>query len=125
MTPADWIVIAGGIAAIVWVNWYFFFAERQAARAHEGAGGVQEIDVVVRGGYAPDTVRVKHGQPVRLRFDRQETSSCSEELVLGEFGIRKFLPAFKKTVVEFTPRKAGTYDFTCGMGMMHGRLIVD
>ncbi len=125
MTAADWGIIAAGIAAIAWVNWYFFLAERQVATAREGAGGVQEVEVVVRGGYAPDAVRVKHGQPVRLLFDRQETSSCSEELVIGEFGIRKFLPAFKKTAVEFTPRKPGTYDITCGMGMMHGKLIVD
>lgn len=27
MSIADWGVIAGSIAAIVWVNWYFFFAE--------------------------------------------------------------------------------------------------
>ena len=28
METLDWIVIAGGIAAIVWVNWYFLFAGR-------------------------------------------------------------------------------------------------
>jgi hypothetical protein len=32
MTLADWLVIAGGAGAIVWVNWYFFFAERAHAR---------------------------------------------------------------------------------------------
>jgi hypothetical protein len=24
MSPADWMVIAAGIAAIAWINWYFF-----------------------------------------------------------------------------------------------------
>jgi hypothetical protein len=28
MTPGDWLVIAGGAAAIGWVNWYFFVAGR-------------------------------------------------------------------------------------------------
>lgn len=28
MNATDWIVIAAGIAAIVWVNWYFFLARR-------------------------------------------------------------------------------------------------
>jgi hypothetical protein len=32
VTTADWAVIAGGIAAIVWVNWYFFVAGRNARR---------------------------------------------------------------------------------------------
>ena len=26
MNALDWIVIAGGLAAIVWVNWYFLLA---------------------------------------------------------------------------------------------------
>jgi len=33
MTPLDWAVVAAGIAAIVWVNWYFFLAERGSAPA--------------------------------------------------------------------------------------------
>jgi hypothetical protein len=31
MTATDWIVVVGGIAAIAWVNWYFFLAERGTA----------------------------------------------------------------------------------------------
>jgi hypothetical protein len=27
VTGIDWLVIAAGIAAIAWVNWYFFVAE--------------------------------------------------------------------------------------------------
>jgi hypothetical protein len=27
MTSSQWLVLIGGIVAIVWVNWYFFFAE--------------------------------------------------------------------------------------------------
>ena len=125
MSATDLLVIAAGVAAILWVNWYFFLAERKAVQALAHDGGVQEVAITVKGGYDPATVRVRHGQPVRLVFDRQETSSCSEEVVVGEFGIRKFLPAFKQTIVEFTPRKVGTYDFSCGMGMLHGKLIVE
>ena len=29
MSAAEWLVIAGGIAAIVWVNWYFFVAGKE------------------------------------------------------------------------------------------------
>jgi hypothetical protein len=28
MSGMEWLVIAGGVAAIVWVNWYFFLAGR-------------------------------------------------------------------------------------------------
>jgi len=28
MNAIDWLVIAGGLVTIAWVNWYFFFARR-------------------------------------------------------------------------------------------------
>lgn len=125
MSPSDWIVILLGIAAVAWVNWYFFLARRPAATATVGAGGAQEVTITVQGGYAPAEVKVKRGAPVRLVFDRQETSGCSEEVVIPDFGIRKYLPAFQKTAIELTPEKAGVFDFTCGMSMLHGKLIVE
>ncbi len=35
----DALVIAGAIAAIIWVIWYFFFAEQRAADAREASAG--------------------------------------------------------------------------------------
>lgn len=32
MSAAEWLVIAGGIAAIAWVNWYFFLAGKKGKR---------------------------------------------------------------------------------------------
>ena len=125
MSANDWLVIAAASAAIAWVNWYFFFAERSSARAVATVGGVQEVGITVKGGYTPAVIHAKEGAPLRLIFDRQETSSCSEEIVIGDFGVKRFLPAFQKTVVELTPTRAGRFDFTCGMGMLHGTLIVE
>ena len=126
MNGTDWAVVFGGMVAIAWVNWYFFVAGRSPAHAAVGtmAGGRQEVTVVVHGGYSPAHVRVKAGAPVRLVFDRQETSGCSEEVVIPEFGVRRFLPAHEKTSVEFTPDRPGSYEFTCGMGMLRGRITV-
>ena len=124
MNCSEWVVLFAGVAAIAWVNWYFFFAERRALAAAD-TGGTQEVEIEVRGGYDPGVVRLKLGVPARLVFDRQETSSCSEEIVIPAFGIRKFLPAFKKTPVELTPAESGTFDITCGMSMLHGKLVVE
>jgi plastocyanin domain-containing protein len=124
MNAMEWAVVLGGILTIAWINWYFFLAGKSSAIAMAGAGGVQEVTIAVRGGYDPADVRVRKGAPVRLVFDRQETSGCSEEVVLPDFGIKRFLPAHQKTTVEFTPERAGTYEFTCGMSMLRGRLTV-
>jgi plastocyanin domain-containing protein len=131
MTAIDWLVIAGGTSAVVWVNWYFFAAERAGAvaalatAAGGEAGPAQQATVTVKGGYSPAVVRAKAGQPVRLVFDRQETSGCSEEVVFSDFGIRRYLPAHQQTVIEVTPPAAGTYEFTCGMGMLRGKLVAE
>ena len=121
----DALVIAGALAAIAWVIWYFFLAGQPAVVADAAAGGRQEVTIVVRGGYDPATVRVKAGAPVRLVFDRQETSGCSEEIVFPDFGVRKYLPANEQTVIELTPPRAGAYEFTCGMSMLRGKLIAE
>jgi plastocyanin domain-containing protein len=126
MHGTDWLVLFGGIAAIIFVNWWFFRAGRTpVVAAAASAGGPQEVLVAVRGGYDPASIRVRAGQPVRLVFDRQETDSCSEEVVFPDFGVRKFLAPFARTPVEFTPDKPGTYEFTCGMSMLRGRLVVE
>jgi plastocyanin domain-containing protein len=124
---SDWLVIAAGLAAVAWVNWYFFVAGRSAtAVAGLGAGeGAQEQVITVDGGYSPAVVRVKAGRPVRLVFDRRDSGSCSEEVVFPDFGVRRFLPTGKKTVIEVTPPRPGRYDFTCGMSMLHGALVAE
>lgn len=125
MNATEWMVVVAGLAAIAWVNWYFFLAGRTTAEAAVGAAGVQQVTITVQGGYQPAHVKVKQGSPVRLVFDRQETSGCSEEVVFPDFGIRKFLPAHRQTTVEITPERAGSYEFTCGMSMLRGRLTVE
>ena len=124
MRTAELVVLFAGVGAIVWVNWYFFFAQRRAVLA-SSTPGVQEVQVAVKGGYEPGVVRAKRGVPLRMVFDRQETSSCSEELVIPAFGIRRFLPPFERTAIEFTPGELGTFDITCGMSMLHAKLVVE
>ncbi len=117
-------VLAGGLAMIGLVLWYFF-GERERTVAVAGVGGVQAVQITVKGGYAPDVIVVKVGQPVRLDFYRDETNSCSDEVVFGDFGISRPLPAFTTTSIEFTPTDAGEFPFTCGMRMLRGTLIVE
>ena len=123
MDWAEITVVIGGIALIGFVIWYFF-GERERVAAALSEGGVQEIRITVRGGYSPDVIVVKEGVPVRLNFYRDETASCSERVIFGDFRIARDLPAFKTTPVEFTPDRTGEFAFTCGMNMMRGKLIV-
>ncbi len=123
MDAAEITVIAVGLASIIFVLWYFF-GERERVAANLGESGVQEIKITVRGGYSPDVIVVRAGVPVRLNFYRDETASCSEEVVFGDFKIARHLPPYQTTTIEFTPDHAGEFIFTCGMSMLRGRLIV-
>jgi plastocyanin domain-containing protein len=117
-------VVIGAAVLIALTLWYFF-GERRAVRAEPAEGGVQLVKITVKGGYSPDVVVVKQGRPVRLDFYRDETSSCSEQVVFGDFGVAKDLPAFRTTPVELTPSRPGEFTFTCGMQMLRGKLIVE
>jgi plastocyanin domain-containing protein len=125
VTTAEALVTIGGVLLILLILWYFFWSEREATRAVASGEGTQEIEVRVKGGYDPDVLVVEAGRPVRIDFYRNETADCSEEVVFGDFGIRKKLPAFRTTPVEFTPEEPGEYVFTCGMSMMRGKLVVE
>jgi plastocyanin domain-containing protein len=124
METTSWLAIAGGGLAIAWINWWFLLSRPTAARAAT-EGGIQVVPIVVAGGYEPADIRLRSGVPTRLLFDRRETTPCSEEIVLPDFGLERALPAHRTTAVEFVPERPGTYEFTCGMRMLRGRITVE
>ena len=124
MDTTEIAVVVGGAALVLFLLW-FFFGERESVAAETRAGGVQEIDITVRGGYEPDRVGVRAGRTVRLNFYRDDPSSCAETVVFGDFQIARRLPLRERTSVEFTPPEPGEFNWTCGMSMMRGKLVVE
>ena len=80
----------------------------------------------MEGGYSPSRVRLRAGEPSRLVFDRREDSGCSEEVVIPELGdppVPARPPAHRRSISP--AQRPGTYEFTCGMGMLRGSLVVE
>ena len=125
MTPIQIIVTLGGIALSVFIAWFFWLAPKGQTRVSAGVSGVQEVAITVKGGYTPDIIVVKAGQPLRMRFTRQESASCSETVLFPDFNKSAKLPEGEEVLVEFAPAKAGEYGFQCQMGMLRGKLIVE
>lgn len=123
MDAAQIAVTAGGAALIALILW-FFFGARRATAARDGGTGVQEVEVVVRGGYTPDRIEVRQGRPVRVTFLRRESNPCTEQVILGDFGISRTLPEGERVPVEFTPDEPGEFTFHCSMNMVRGTLVV-
>jgi Cu+-exporting ATPase len=116
------LALAGGAGLILFL--YRFFFGRRAETSATAEAGVQTVEIVVSGGYQPDSIIAQKGVPLRLVFDRRETNPCSDEIVISDFGIRRALPAHRKTVIEILPQRAGEIPFTCGMNMLHGKIRV-
>ena len=125
MSLADIAVIAVGACLIAWELWFFLGPRRTGVAVPPNRSGVQEVRIVVKGGYDPDTILVEAGRPVRLHFYRDETAECSERVVFESLNIDEALPAFETKTIEFIPPTPGDYPFRCGMSMLRGRVVAE
>jgi len=125
MTPDRWVVLVLGLALVAFIVWFFWLKRAKGVRAAEASSGHQEAMILVKGGYTPDTIIVRHGKPVRLNFRREETAACSEKVIFADFDKSADLPTGETVAVEFVPDKPGEYTFGCAMGMFRGKLIVE
>lgn len=118
MNPDKLFITIFGIILIIFTYWFFFLKKKKEVEAKGN------IDILVKGGYSPEIITVKKGKPVTLNFTREDSNSCLEDVVLSDFKIKKYLPLNKKISIQITPEKIGNFDFSCGMGMFHGKLVV-
>lgn len=125
MTADRWVFALLGTAVILFIIWFFWLKRSTGLRAAETTGGYQEAMILVKGGYTPDTIIVRHGRPVRLNFRREETASCSNKVIFADFQKSAELPTGQTVPVEFLPKEPGEFAFGCPMGMFRGRLIVE
>ena len=100
-------------------------AQRNAGTKKRAAPKTQNLRVALtERGYQPMSFRLKKGIRARVTFIRRTEDECGKEIVFPAFNIRRTLPLNEPVTITFTPRKAGTYSFVCGMDMLHGKLIV-
>lgn len=118
MTPDKILVGLFTLAGMAFTYWFFLMKKEEVVSVTDS------VDIIVEGGYTPNTIQIPKGKTTKISFTRKDPSSCLEEVVLGDFKIRKFLPLNQKVTVEITPQKEGEYGFACGMNMFKGKIIV-
>ena len=100
-------------------------ATRADTRERDAAEGVQTATVMLTGqGYQPASVRLRLGVPARLTFVRKVKETCGTELLIPDYEIKRDLPFDEPVLVEFTPTKRGQSEFSCGMKMLRGKIVV-
>ena len=75
-------------------------------------------------GFEPDRVPVRYGVPARITFVRTSATTCATEVLIPTLKITRALPLNQPVTVEFTPQKTGDVEFTCGMNMFKGTVVV-
>lgn len=96
--------------------------ERQSL---EPGGQIQTATVMLtEKGYQPESIRLRRGIPARVTFVRKVEATCGTELVIPDYQVKRDLPFDEPVVVEFTPSKRGVSEFSCGMKMLRGKIVV-
>jgi len=78
--------------------------------------------------FIPSTFTVKKGMPVRVILTSQDVT---HGFAIDQFKVNVKVEKGNDTIVDFTPDKAGTFDFYCsifcgiGHGGMRGQMIVE
>ena len=86
--------------------------------------GVQEVGApLVRSEYP--YILVQKGIPVRfnIKAEDKNINGCNNTVVFPAFGIERGLKA-GDNIFEFTPEMTGTFNYTCWMGMIYGKIKV-
>lgn len=112
------IVTLVGILGIAFTYWFFLMRKEKEVEVSDS------VEIIVEGGYSPEVISIPKGKTTKINFIRKDSSSCLEEVILGDFKIKKYLPLNEKVTVEVTPHKIGEFPFACGMNMFHGKIIV-
>lgn len=70
-------------------------------------------------------ITVKKGTPVKwvINAPKNSITGCNARMYIGEYGIEH---TFEEgdNVIEFTPVKAGKFQYTCWMGMIRATITV-
>ena len=75
-------------------------------------------------GYKPDTITFKQGKPAQLKFIPSDNMGCMNEVVFKALNIDDKLDGKKEVIVNIPTDKPATYNWSCGMDMFHGKVVV-
>ena len=109
-----------GFALIGLIVWWFWLSRPRAAHA----GSAPLTVTVADGVYTPAHIEVRAGEPLVLRFVRNDPSPCAEKVVFAALNVSAELPVGKPHDVHLPPLAPGEYIFTCEMQMYRGSIMV-
>jgi len=98
----------------------------QAGEKTSGAASknFQTVEMhITNRGFEPSVLQVKAGVPVRWVIRGDQVSGCTNKIVVPSLEISRDI-SYGENIVNFMPAGKGEIAFSCGMGMVRGKFIV-
>ena len=96
----------------------------QSSSPSAPSADVQEVRMdVLQSGWSPNSFVVKKGVRVKWIINAKQLTGCNNEILVRDYNIDVKLKQ-GENIIEFTPDKVGTVQFSCWMGMLKGNFIV-
>jgi plastocyanin domain-containing protein len=104
----------------LFVIYWFWLSQPKAQKTQSGS-----VKITVKDGvYSPSTLDFSENQSIKLKFLREDTSSCSEVVVFKELNKQYQLPYKKSISIDLGMLPKGVYTFACQMNMYQGSFRV-
>jgi uncharacterized protein len=95
------------------------------ATGAEEVDGVQELTInVLPTSYSPNYFVAEAGKPIRLWMESNGNYGCTRSFTIPSLGINTVLPETGRVPIDIPAQAAGTLNFTCGMGMYSGSIVI-
>lgn len=75
-------------------------------------------------GFQPKVLKIKKDIPVKWIIKGDQITGCTEKIIVPELNIAKTLNS-GDNIIMFTPNQLGEIPFSCAMGMVRGKFIVE
>ncbi|WP_341778746.1 cupredoxin domain-containing protein [Levilactobacillus sp. HBUAS70063] len=85
----------------------------------------QNVEIIVDGGYHPSTVTLKQGIPATVTFNRVSAAGCLDQVQFPDQNLLADLPLGDPQTIAIDTTVAGEHPFSCGMAMVHGKVVVE
>lgn len=123
----------GQAGAAVAVSPWAEDSAREEGREHQGLSGKVRVSaataipvlIEVKGRYSPDTIVVPADDPSGFAFAAWRHRAVPRPSSSTASARAPPLPTGQEVLVTLPAAQHGTYEFTCAMGMLRGRLVVE
>ncbi|MDK6802778.1 cupredoxin domain-containing protein [Lactobacillus mulieris] len=109
---------------IGFIIWWFFIREVNDTALAKANQNKQKAQIVIQGGYSPSTLVLQKGIPAEVEFLQKDSTACLAEVRSAELALDKKIAPGEKVTIKVPTDQVGEYNYSCGMNMFHGKVVV-